>query len=257
MNAPATSALIFNWHEPRARNLAIAGFVAASLGLHLAGFYVFQVVYPSAVSLLPAAQRVNLLTATSEQTATLLRWIDAEDPALISATRRPLRAQRYEIGNVKHTPSYFEVEPALKEPAPLAVDLALPSAQPPGPVPMRTSASVPPAKISPTQVTFSSDLRELGQASVGPAQFERAGNEPPQNAQFRIAVDAGGAVRYCFILNSSGDPSLDQQAREHLARTRFPRRSTANSDGLVWGIATLEWGNDVAATRAKSTSVTP
>jgi len=257
MNASATSPFIFNWSRPRSRNLAVAGFIAVSFAFHLAGFYLFQVVYPPTVSLLPASQRVNLLTATSEQTATLLRWIDAEDPALVSATRRPLHAQRYEIGNVQHAPSYFAAEPALKEPPPLVVDLTLPSAQPPGPVPMQSRPPALPTKMPPTQVTFSSELRELGPASFGVASFKASGNEAPQNAQFRIAVDPFGVVRYCFIVNSSGDASLDQQAREHLALSRFPQRSTSNADGLVWGIATIEWGGDVAAADSKSTSVAP
>ena len=256
MNA-SPSPLIFNWNQLRSRNLAIAGFVAASFTLHLAGFYLFQVVYPATVSLLPSPQRVNLLTATSEQTATLLRWIDAEDPALISTTRRPLHAQRYEIGNVEHIPSYFAVEPALKEPPPLTVDLHLPSVEAPGPVPMQTRPLVSAAKILPTRVTFSNELRDLGQADFDSANFKASLLEPPQNAQFRIAVDAGGAVRYCFILNSSGDPALDEQAREHLALCRFSARPDSKLDAFVWGIAAIEWGNDVATTTEQATPRAP
>lgn len=257
MNALSASPLIFNWNQLRSRNLAIAGFIAASFALHLAGFYLFQVVYPATVSLLPSPQRVNLLTATSEQTATLLRWIDAEDPALISATRRPLHAQRYEIGKVEHIPSYFAAEPALKEPPPSTVDLRLPSVEAPGLVPMQTRLPVSPARISPTQVTFSNELRDLGQASFDAANFKTSRREPPQNAQFRVAVDASGAVRYCFSLNSSGDPALDQQAREHLALCRFARKSISSDGALVWGVATIEWGNDIAAAMEQPTPGAP
>ena len=256
MNA-SPSPLIFDWNQLRSRNLAIAGFIAASFAVHLGGFYLFQVVYPSTVSLLPSPQHVNLLSATSEQTATLLRWIDAEDPALISATRRPLHAQRYEIGKVEHIPSYFAVEPALKEPPPLTVDLRLPSVEAPGSVPMQSRAPVSPAKISPTRVTFSNELRDLGQPNFDSANFKASLLEPPQNAQFRVAVDAGGAVRYCFILNSSGDPVLDQQAREHLALCRFSARPDSNPAALLWGIATIEWGNDVAAAIEQATLRAP
>jgi len=252
MNAPATSPLIFNWTGPRSRNLAIAGFIGMSFGLHFAGFYLFQVVYPPTVSLLPSPQRVNLLTATSEQTATLLRWIDAEDPALISATRRPLHAQRYEVGKVEHIPSYFAIEPALKEPPPLTSDLRLPSVEATGPVPMRSRPPVSRPKIAPTQVTFSSEVRELAPSSFDHASFKASRSEPPENAQFRIAIDAGGAVRYCFILNSSGDPALDTQARERLALSRFAPEPT-RSETLVWVIATIEWGNDIASAAQQAT----
>jgi hypothetical protein len=245
MNATATP-FIFNWEGPCRRNLAIAGFIAASFAVHLASFYLFQVVYPPTVSLVPAPQRINLIYANSEQTATVLRWIDAEDPALAATTRRPAHMQRYAVGKVEHIPSYFATEPALKEPPPLAVDLRVPSAQPPGAVPVTRSAVASAVGFHPTRVTFSSELQQLGQAQLTAPSFKASSIETPQNAQFRIAVDSQGAVRYCFLLNSSGDATLDEQARQHLALCRFPETSTSNSDSLAWGIATIEWGNDVA-----------
>ena len=257
MSATTSSTFIFNWVEPRRRNLAFAGFIALSFAFHLAGFYLFQVVYPPTVSLLPTPHRVNLMIASSEQTATLLRWIDSEDPALASTTRRPAHLQRRDMGRVEHVPSYSAAEPALKEALPLVVDLRIPSVQPPGPVPLTRSAVAPPVGIQPTRATFSGELEQLGQAKLDTAGFKSSLAEPPQNAQFRIAVDTHGAVRYCFILNSSGDTLLDQQAREHLALCRFPQKSTSNAESLVWGIATIEWGNDVATMNAKPTPGAP
>jgi hypothetical protein len=257
MNAPATTSLIFSWDQPRRRNLAFAGFISGSFAIHIACFYLFQVVYPSTVSLLPAPQRVNLMTANSEQTASFLRWIEAEDPALASTTRRPPHLQRREMGKVEHVPSYFASEPALKQPPPLIADLRVPSAQPPGPVPMPRPAVRPSTGIQPTRVTFSGDLQQLGEAKLVAANFKTSTNEPPQNAQFRVAVDQHGAVRYCFVLNSSGDAALDEQARQHLALCRFRAKAGSNVEELVWGIGTIEWGNDVAPANEKSTPTAP
>ena len=257
MNASATTPFIFNWDRPRGRNLAIAGFIGVAFFIQIAGFYLFQVVYPPTVSLLPAPQRVNLIAANSEQAVTFLRWIDAEDPALASTTRRPFRMQRREIGKVEHVPSYLAIEPQLKQPPPLVVDLRVPSVQPPGPVPTtRRPVAASPA-IQPTWVTFSSELRQLGDAKFVPASFKASSAEPPQNAQFRIAVDSQGVIRYCFPLNSSGDAALDEQARQYLALCRFSAKAEANADTLVWGIATIEWGNDVAAIQTKPTASAP
>jgi len=254
----ATAPFIFNWEGPRRRNLVIAGFIAASFVIHIAGFYLFQVVYPPIVSLLPAPQRVNLIAANSEQAVTLLRWIDAEDPALASTTRRPFRMQRHEVGKVEHVPSYLATEPELKQPPPLVVDLRVPSAQPPGPVLATRRAVAEPAGIQSTRVSFSNDLQQLGEARFASANFKGSTSEPPQNARFRIAVDRFGAVCYCFVLNSSGDSILDEQARQHLALCRFPMKPESNADALVWGIATIEWGNDVvAAAEAKQTPSAP
>jgi hypothetical protein len=253
MNASTTGPLLFNWDAPRRRNVAITGFLVASFAAHAAGFYLFQVVYPPTISLTPAPQRVNLISPNTEQGATLLRWIEAEDPALVSTTRRPSDARRYLLGKVEHIPSYFASEPALKGAPPLTVDLRVPSAQPPGPVPPAARSSTSPIGVAPTKVTFSDGFDRLGQPKFVPTRFQASTREPPQNAQFRIAVDPQGAVVYCFNLTSSGDTVLDEQAREHLALCRFPGRSTSNGDPLVWGIATIEWGNDTAAGNAAST----
>src|SRR5437764_799007 len=265
MNASTTAPLLFNWDAPVRRNLAITGFLIASFAAHAACFYLFQIVYPPTVSLTPAPQRINLISPNSEQGATLLRWIDAEDPALASTTRKAPDARRYLLGKVQHIPSYFASEPALKEAPPLTVDLRVPSAQPPGPVPAPLRARPKSIGVVPTKVTFSNELDPLGQPKFVPTNFKSSTREPPQNAQFRIAIDRQGAVVYCFSLTSSGDAALDEQAREHLALCRFPGRpvlsgvegSTSAGDTLLWGIATVEWGNDIAPPGAKPTPTAP
>jgi len=257
MNASTAPQLLFNWGPPRRRNPAIAGFVLASFFAHVACFYLFQIVYPPTVSLTPAPQRVNLISANTDEGATLLRWVDAEDPALASTTRRPSDARRYLLGKIQHIPSYSASEPALQAAPPLNVDLRIPSAQPAGPVPVVARVSPKSIGTVPTKVTLSRELETLGQPNFMSASFKVISNEPPQNAQFRIAVDPQGVVRYCFPLNSSGDAALDEQARQHLVLSRFPAGSTSDHDALVWGIATIEWGNDVAAPNSKPTPKAP
>ena len=229
MNTTAAPALLFNWDAPRRRNRALIGLLIASFAVHVACFYLFQIVYPPTVSLTPVPQRVNLIGANTDAGATLLRWVDAEDPALATTTRRPSDAKRYLLGKIQHIPSYSASEPALKEPPPLDVDLRVPSAQPAGPVRAVARASTKPIGIVATKVSFSRELESLGEAKFVPINFTASGNEPPQNAQFRIAVDSQGAVRYCFPLNSSGDAALDQQARQHLTLSRFPAGSTSKN----------------------------
>src|SRR5947208_16101175 len=107
MNASTAAPLLFNWAPPRGRNLAITGFLIASLGAHAACFYIFQIVYPPTVSLTPAPQRVNLISANSEEGTALLRWVDAEDPALASTTRRTPGAKLHILGIAQHVHSYF------------------------------------------------------------------------------------------------------------------------------------------------------
>jgi hypothetical protein len=261
MTAPssetAEAPLLFNWDAPHSRQLTILGFIGASLVLHALCFYVFQIVYRPALVLLPPPARVNLITSNSEEGRTLLRWIEAEDPALASATRRPPEVRGRALPKLQHVPSYMSEEPQLKEPPPLVVDLRPPSPQPPGPVSIQHRQVPPRAIVMTTAVAFSEELRDFGAPQFPSTKFSASSNEQPESVRFRIAVGPRGEVRYCFPLNSSGDASLDEQARKHLALTRFAPGSITR-DGtdqtLVWGIATIEWGNDVAHPPATSTT---
>ena len=164
-------------------------------------------------------------------------------------------------GGYRLVPNWAKLPPGmyfgLKEAPPPTVDLRIPSTQAPGPVPVFTRASIKPIGTSGTTLTFSNELNSLGQAKSAQIKFQASTHEPPQNAQFRIGVDAQGAVVYCFNVASSGDVALDEQARSYLALCRFPAGSTSNANSLVWGIAMIERGNDVAAANAKPTPSTP
>ena len=263
--ATSTEPLVFNWSAPRRRNAAITGFLAASLIAHAAGLYVFQIVYPPTIALLPPPARVNLITSDSEEGRTLLRWIEAEDPAIASTTRRPPDAKAYALPKLQHVPSYFAAEPVLKEPPPLVVDLRIPSSQPPGPVPIMRLPAAAPIRPAPTTVAFSTEFASLGAPTFAAPSFKASTGEPPQSIRFRVGVSPRGEILYCFPLNSSGDASLDEQARTYLALGRFPPRhvlsgaegSTDRDQSLIWGIATVEWGNDVARSQPTSTTTVP
>lgn len=260
MNAAASgSTLLFNWQPPRPRKLSIVMFVCASALVHAFCFYLFQIVYAPAVVLLPPPAKVSLITSSSEEGRTMLRWIDAEDPALASATLRPPDAQHRPLPKVQHVPSYLAEGPRLKSAPPFAPDTRIPSIYPPAPVP--SPRPEPPRQFGkiPTQISMSEELSEFGTAQFAAAHFTASNNETPQAVRFRIAVNPAGVVRHCFPLNSSGDAALDQQARQHLITARFnPKTRTAeDSSSETWGIATLEWGNDVTAPSAAHNQPAP
>jgi hypothetical protein len=150
----------------------------------------------------------------------------------------------------------------LKEASPLIADLREPSAQPPGAVRIvsPTAGSESSEKIS-TTISFSREFTSLGVAFVPPLKFNASTYEAPQNMRFRVGVGPGGNVQYCFPLTSSGDSALDEQARQTIALCRFHRaasRQPADVQELLWGIVTVDWGNDVAPPVATSNrSTTP
>src|SRR5438477_10557731 len=166
MNASTSSGLVvepllFSWEPPRRRRAAITAFVALSLIAHALCFYIFQIVYPPTVSLLPPPARVSVITSNSEEGRTLLRWVDSEDPALAFTTQRPAETRLRALPKVEHIPSYLAVEPSLKQvPSPVA-DLRIPSSQPAGAVPFVYRQTTAASHPKDTSVLFSNELDDL------------------------------------------------------------------------------------------------
>lgn len=259
MNAPdpAIDDLVFGWEKPGRGKWTLSGFLLASLALHAFGFYLFQIVYPPAVALLPPPGRVSLIAPNSDEGRQLLRWIEAEDPALASTTQAPPDAKALVLPTIQHAPSYLGRQPLLKDLPPGPPALHIPSARPPAPV-ERTS-NAPSMAVTPvsTVVRFSPELDSLLSPQTPELKFTASGRDAMEPARFLIAVNEKGETRYCFLQASSGDPALDEQARKYLAATRFPAiHNSASSKvaSLTWGTATVQWGNDITPAIAPSPS---
>ena len=251
---------VFNWNPPRSRKRSLISFIVASAVLHALCFYAFQVIYPPTVALLPPPARVNMITPESEDGRLLLRWLEAEDPALSSTTQRPPNAAALQPPKSTHVPSFAGRKPALRELPPYQPDLSVPSARPPAPVALPRASAAPQPVTIPTTVSFSDERGGLGSPEGPPLQFIASRNEPPQAAQFRIAIGARGDVRHCFLQTSSEDPALDEQARSYLLRCRFPAIANQKSkieNSLTWTTATFGWGNDLLRTDPPAANAKP
>ena len=237
----------------------LAAFLVLSLMAHALCFYVFQIVYPTPVALLPPPGRVTFIAPDSEEGRTLLRWIDAEDPAVAFTTQSAPGAKLRALPKTEHLPSYSAVEPILKELPPLKPDLRIPASQPPAAVHSIAQPAASTRGTPRTYISFSKELDEFGSPTVPQSAFATPKRETPETLQFRVAVNDLGEIRYCFPIKSSGDPALDEQARLQVVRTRFsPNRENDTKPGfsLVWGIATVQWGSDVESPHRRS-SATP
>lgn len=239
---------LFDWSPRGGRKISLLAFISASAVLHALCFYVFQIVYPPTIALLPPPARVNLITPASEEGRALLRWIEAEDPALSSITQRPPN-QSFPLPAPSHVPSYISRKPTLKEPPPYQPDLRVPSSRPPAPVQLSRSSTPAPVSRVATTLGFSEFSAAFGEPVIPSLTFATTSREPPQAAEFRVAFKSGGEVRYCFLQTSSGDSALDEQALRTLLLCRFPPLPNAEKSGEaghVWTVATFEWGNDLA-----------
>jgi outer membrane biosynthesis protein TonB len=242
----AEPTLLFNWRPPRSRKVSIALFICLSALVHAVCFYVFQIIYPAAVVLLPPPARVSLITPDSEQGRSLLQWIEAEDPALASAPQRPPESRRRSLPRTPHIPSYVAEQPQLRHVPLPEVQVRAPEVDPPAPIPPNPRPSPHSLGPEPTGVRFSEEFAGRGDPFIPRPDFSAATRETPQAVRFRVAVAPDGTIRFALPLNSSGDPALDAQARLHLSLVRFhPVEPASDHEAAVWGIATIEWGNDI------------
>ncbi|MDQ6808963.1 MAG: hypothetical protein M3Z64_05990 [Verrucomicrobiota bacterium] len=252
--AQPKSDLLFNWGPRRRRKRSIVSFVIASVLLHAFAFYLFQIIYPPTVALLPPPGRLGVISPTTEEGRQLLRWLEAEDPATASMTQRS-EAKSFIPPKVAEIPSYVGHQPALKPAPPYQPNLRVPSAHPPGRVIPPPAATAATTTTTPTSITFSPEFETLGAPQFPAFHFYRTAGEPPQAASFRIAVSSTGDLRYSLLQRSSGDDGLDEQACQALALARFPAIQNPESkiqNELIWGSASIEWGNDLAAANPTS-----
>ena len=249
-HAPHTEYIpLFDWSPKRDRKLSLFGFTAASALLHALCFYVFQIIYPPTVALLPPPARVNVITANTEEGRALLRWVEAEDPALSSTTQRPVNAPSFALLQRAHVPSFVNRQPALQELPLHQPDLSVPTSRPPGPAPTPPTRTIAPASPAPTNLSFLTNTGALVPSHTPLLKFVRSSPDLPEAAQFRIGIGSRGEVRHCFLDHSSGDSRLDEQARDYLMLCRFPAiggQPSAIRDNLLWAAATIEWGNDLS-----------
>ena len=262
MNASAVAPFVFSWAPPRKRRRALVVFLILSLLLHALCFYIFQIVYPPTIALLPPPARVTLISPDDPESLALLRWVEAEDPALTTTTQRLPEAKSLALPPVQHRPSYASHQPKLKTLPPLQSDLSIPSSAAIGPVRlprMKANASAP-GLARKTTANFADLPAALGEPVFADFKFRLTRPDAPANARFRVAIDERGAIRFCFLIESSGDPALDEQARNFLQLCRLKTKEDSpatNGTALFWTTATILWGNDLAPSSGPSPSSPP
>lgn len=260
MSASTTASLIFSWAPPRRRRRALIVFLILSLLLHALCFYIFQIVYPPTVALLPAPARMTLISPDNPESLALLRWVEAEDPALATTTQRTPEAKSFLLPPIEHHPFYATYQPKLRTLPPLAPDLSIPSSAAVGPV--------RPARMKGTRTVFTRKTIALfadlppgfGAPIFADVKFRLTRPDAPANARFRVAIDGNGAIRFCFLIESSGDPALDEQGRNFLQLCRFESKENAaltNATGLFWTTTTILWGNDLVSNATASPASSP
>jgi len=223
--------------------------VLGSLLAHAATFFLFQVVYPERVTIPQPAPQVSLLTPSSPENIALLRWIEAEDPALI-ANDHPVAPPG--LADVRYRPSFATPRTApLGAPAEPSHGVRFPRAKDklspvdsPAPIPEQPTPGV----AEKTSIGFSGALTGRAKPQNPSIVFAYQARAPVEPTTVLLGVNAQGEVRFSLLQNSSGDPGLDELALAYLRGIAF----TPATAPMAWGFATISWGADAYLTAQKT-----
>ena len=233
MNQPEAR-FIFDWRKSH-WDYRLPVLFAISLFVHIFCFYIFRVVYPTTTSLLPPSAQVTVLDPNRPQDKGLLDWVDMNNPAIVSAPR-------FDSGVInqvlpRYKPIYSALSVELKR-----SDSAKP--QDPG-IPSLFSAE--------TLLPMHSQHEEQHELTTFPSRLEIASTLQPRTPEVLpalparsvlseptsvfVGVDPAGEADYAFLMQSSGNGSLDQKAEDFIRSVRFKPSPIRN-----WGVVTLHWG---------------
>lgn len=245
---------IFSWPLRQRSSWTLAGCIFLMLFLHSSAFFIFQAARLERSTVPRTAPPLQVLTpfapdgSRSPENEALLRWIDSEDPAIIA------RVPAIEPPNllaIPYRPSFATLRtPPLGVP-PEPDTIQFPPARDTLSVIMGSSlagAPKPEPGIEPqaTRIDFSTALRPRVPKDTS-FKPPAAAASPVVPTQFLLGVDAGGAVRFFFLQQPSGEQALDEAAASMLRGFKF---MPTDGGGDTWGTAIFQWGDD-AMTESK------
>lgn len=231
-------------------SLSLLGWLALSVLIHAVSFYLFQLTYPPLVHLNPPPAQVSFLTPSSLENAALLRWIESENPALISQPQETLPPGLFDL---PYQPSFAEIH-AL----PKTVDKQPPTlVYPPALDPISLVRHALPRQETPvaelpaprTRLRFGGALARRTLKNESQSHLAAQQNfKELHPARFLVGVSDRGEVRYVFLQNSSGDKALDAQADAHVQQLEFDQ----SPEPMAWGFVIFAWGSDAFVTSQSS-----
>ncbi len=213
---------------------------------HAGTFFLFSVVYPERATIPWPPPPITVLTDTTPENQALLRWIEAEDPALIAVAPQIAPAN---LAKAQYRASYQVIRTTPRTVEDDSADGAAPPAREPLSIIRSSEKTIAPAplpsRVQPTVLSFSGGLATRPLAKEVALAFPRSlvSLEP---VRFLVGVSDQGTVRFSFIQKSSGDTAFDLDAEKRLKEVAFARSDAP----LDWGFATFDWGDDVYVTRA-------
>lgn len=246
--------LAFEWPIRQAPRLMLPLCILVAGILQAMMMVLFSISYRAPSEKIPDVPLFYFLPTDSAAARQLAPWLEANDPAAFS----PLRAARAaspSLPPLKYRPSYEEPPPAL---LPLRSE---PASQTEPPLPpaiashqrvttqgVMQGASVTGTRFS-TVVRWEDDLASrhlVEDSSPATRPVSTTGNVQP--ALYEVGADADGRPIHCVLMETSGDPASDENARVWIMARRFQPQS---GESMSWGRVLVLWGVPSASVVSK------
>ncbi|MEK0448959.1 MAG: hypothetical protein RL088_1227 [Verrucomicrobiota bacterium] len=246
MNAPKRDGTIFDWSGAHRSSWTLALFIFLSLFAHSAAFFFVHISAPERQLIPKTAQSIQLLTrfgadgAPSPENEAVLRWIAAEDPAVVA---RITSAEPAGLLDVPYRPSYavFRTEPRDIPAEPVVIQYP----------PARDSLTyildadrrplpiVPEAPATATVIVFHGPFaaRAGGEIRLKP---DVTSSQPLRSVELLAGVNGGGEVRFCYVQSGSGSAEMDSEAVRMVSAVRL----SPGAAEIAWGTVVVRWGSD-------------
>ena len=236
-----TPALTFEWPSRHRIHLFLPFAIFSAALLHAAIFFLFSVKHPPSKSSGTNPARLYFLPSNNPEYSRIESALYSSDPALF-APKRGLPPQE-ELPNATYTPQYAKATIAWDEP-PLRTRTPPTDRVFKGPVRISSKKSPQPAKSSPlpTRVRASQEIALRLPEIPSLPKFQSRSTQPPETANWMVAISPDGSVLHAITDKSSGDPELDRTALIFLRKLPF---SPSQENETVWGFVEFQWGSDV------------
>lgn len=238
--------MTFDWSGGHRSSWTLALLIFVSLVLHSAAFF-FVHISTSERQLIPkSAQPIQLLTrfapdgSPSPENEAVLRWIAAEDPAIVA---RVTNVEPAGLLSIPYRPSYavsrtrprdVPAEPATIQypPARDSLEFIMSADEKPTP-------ATAPLPERATEIAFRSPLNSRVPAKIT-LTLEATSAQSLNTVELLVGAGGEGDVRFSFVQESSGVPEMDAEAIRLVSGIRLGRAP----EPMTWGSVTVRWGTD-------------
>ncbi len=243
--------MTFDWSGSHRSSWTLALLIFLSLVLHSAAFF-FVHISTSERQLIPkSAQPIQLLTrfapdgSPSPENEAVLRWIAAEDPAIVA---RITNVEPTGLLSVPYSPSYVVSRTRPRDiPAESATIQYPPARDSLDFIMGADEKSAPPSALMPeraTEITFRSPLASRAPRDIT-LKLEATSSQSLSTVELLVGVGSEGDVRFSFVQESSGVSEMDAEAVRLVSGIRL----SPSQELVTWGTVTVRWGVD-AVTKA-------